>query len=51
VIPPGMEFHHIIPLEGDMDGEVEGNEHNVGSADPPIWLEVSIIIFLESFIS
>ncbi|KAK4729785.1 hypothetical protein R3W88_022773 [Solanum pinnatisectum] len=40
VIPPGMEFHHIIPLEGDMDGEVEGNEHNVGSADPPIWLKI-----------
>ncbi|XP_075106289.1 putative sucrose-phosphate synthase 1 isoform X2 [Nicotiana tabacum] len=40
VIPPGMEFHHIVPHEGDMDGETEGNEHNVGNADPPIWLEV-----------
>lgn len=40
VIPPGMEFHHIVPHEGDMDGE-EGSEDGK-TPDPPIWTEVSI---------
>lgn len=40
VIPPGMEFRHIIPHKGDIDGEAKGNEHNVGTADPPIWFEI-----------
>ncbi|KAL5697894.1 sucrose-phosphate synthase [Ranunculus cassubicifolius] len=40
VIPPGMEFHHIVPLEGDMDGETEGNEDSPASPDPPIWTEI-----------
>ncbi|CAA0806465.1 Sucrose-phosphate synthase 1 [Striga hermonthica] len=39
VIPPGMEFHHIIPHEGDMDAETEGNEDGK-SPDPPIWAEI-----------
>ncbi|KAL0315553.1 UNVERIFIED_CONTAM: putative sucrose-phosphate synthase 1 [Sesamum radiatum] len=39
VIPPGMEFHHIIPHDGDMDGETEANEDGK-SSDPPIWAEV-----------
>ncbi|KAL3629678.1 putative protein serine/threonine kinase [Castilleja foliolosa] len=39
VIPPGMEFHHIIPHEGDMDAEAEGNEDGK-SPDPPIWSEI-----------
>ncbi|XP_010250236.1 PREDICTED: probable sucrose-phosphate synthase 1 [Nelumbo nucifera] len=40
IIPPGMEFHHIIPHDGEIDGEVEGNEDNPASPDPPIWSEI-----------
>ncbi|PON71335.1 Sucrose phosphate synthase [Parasponia andersonii] len=40
VIPPGMEFHHIVPHEGDVDGEVERNEDSPASPDPPIWSEI-----------
>ncbi|XP_061991482.1 probable sucrose-phosphate synthase 1 [Rosa rugosa] len=41
VIPPGMEFHHIVPQDGDMDGETEANEdHHPTPADPPIWTEI-----------
>ncbi|XP_019704018.1 probable sucrose-phosphate synthase 1 isoform X2 [Elaeis guineensis] len=39
IIPPGMEFNHIIVHDGDMD-EVEGNEDNSASPDPPIWSEI-----------
>ncbi|GMP94492.1 hypothetical protein CsSME_00043939 [Camellia sinensis var. sinensis] len=35
VMPPGMEFNHIVPQDADMDGETEGNEDN-----PPIWSEI-----------
>ncbi|KAA8535166.1 hypothetical protein F0562_030169 [Nyssa sinensis] len=40
VIPPGMEFHHIVPHDGDMDVETEGNEDHPASQDPPIWPEI-----------
>ncbi|XVF34579.1 hypothetical protein REPUB_Repub18cG0070700 [Reevesia pubescens] len=40
IIPPGMEFHHIVPQDGDMDGEIEGNEEHPSSPDPPIWSEI-----------
>ncbi|XVF88310.1 hypothetical protein PTKIN_Ptkin19aG0039600 [Pterospermum kingtungense] len=40
IIPPGMEFHHIVPLDGDMDGETEGNEEHPSSPDQPIWSEI-----------
>ncbi|KAJ9557951.1 hypothetical protein OSB04_012565 [Centaurea solstitialis] len=40
VIPPGMEFNHIIPHDGDMDGEAEGTEDRQASPDPPIWAEI-----------
>lgn len=42
VIPPGMEFHHIIPQDGggDLDNDVGGNEESSGGPDPPIWSEV-----------
>ncbi|XP_031279590.1 probable sucrose-phosphate synthase 1 isoform X2 [Pistacia vera] len=40
VIPPGMEFHHIVPHDGDVDGEMEKNEDNPASPDPPIWSEI-----------
>ncbi|CAO2841139.1 unnamed protein product [Amaranthus hypochondriacus] len=40
IIPPGMEFHHIVPHEGDMDGEIEENEEHPTSPDPPIWAEI-----------
>lgn len=43
VIPPGMEFHHIIPHDGDMDAEPEPDEDGK-SPDPPIWTEVRQII-------
>ena len=45
IIPPGMEFHHIIPQDGDMDGEIEGNEDHPTSPDPPIWAEVLIFSY------
>ena len=37
-----MEFHHIVPQDGDMDGEIEGNEDHPTSPDPSIWTEVLI---------
>ncbi|EEF46936.1 sucrose phosphate syntase, putative [Ricinus communis] len=40
VIPPGMEFHHIIPHDGDMDGEDEKNDDSPASHDLPIWSEI-----------
>ncbi|KAL3535914.1 hypothetical protein ACH5RR_004375 [Cinchona calisaya] len=40
VIPPGMEFHHIAPHDGDMVGETEGNEDGKSLLDPPIWAEI-----------
>lgn len=42
IIPPGMEFHHIVPHDGDIDGEIEGNDDHPTSPDPPIWAEVLI---------
>lgn len=39
-----MEFHHIVPQDGDMDGETEANEdHHPTPADPPIWADVLIL--------
>lgn len=35
-----MEFNHIVPHDGDMDGETEGGEDHQASPDPPIWTEV-----------
>ena len=35
-----MEFHHIVPHDGDMESDVERNEENPSSLDPPIWSEV-----------
>ncbi|KAJ7957673.1 Sucrose phosphate synthase [Quillaja saponaria] len=40
VIPPGMEFHHIVPLDGDFEGETEGNEDRPTPPDPPISSEI-----------
>ncbi|KAM1089849.1 hypothetical protein ACFX19_017771 [Malus domestica] len=40
IIPPGMEFHHIVPHDGDMDAETEANEDHPTSPDPPIWSEI-----------
>ncbi|XP_059635162.1 probable sucrose-phosphate synthase 1 [Cornus florida] len=40
VIPPGMEFNHIVPHDGDMDVETEENEDHPASPDPPIWSEI-----------
>ncbi|RAL37291.1 unnamed protein product [Cuscuta campestris] len=39
VIPPGMEFHHIVPHEGDIDFETDGAEDGK-APDPPIWTEI-----------
>lgn len=38
-----MEFHHIIPHDGDMDTKDEPNEDGK-SPDPPIWAEVRQIL-------
>lgn len=47
-----MEFHHIVLHDGDVDGEVERNEDNPASPDPPIWSEVvNIVSILLSFYS
>lgn len=40
VIPPGMEFHHVVLHEGDADSEIEGNEDTPTAPDPPIWSEI-----------
>ncbi|PRQ26709.1 putative sucrose-phosphate synthase [Rosa chinensis] len=41
VIPPGMEFHHIIPpADGDADGEGERNDDSTANPDLPIWSEI-----------
>ncbi|KAL6528871.1 putative protein serine/threonine kinase [Orobanche minor] len=40
VIPPGMEFRNVVAQDGDIDGEVEGNEDSSGTPDPPIWSEI-----------
>ncbi|MED6205143.1 hypothetical protein PIB30_015265 [Stylosanthes scabra] len=40
IIPPGMEFHHIAPQDGDLDGELEGNLDHPAPQDPPIWSEI-----------
>ncbi|KAK9098617.1 hypothetical protein Syun_025662 [Stephania yunnanensis] len=40
VIPPGMEFHHIVPHDADLDGETEVIDDNPASPDPPIWSEI-----------
>lgn len=41
VIPPGMEFNHIVPHDADVDGDAEGSEeNNPATPDPPIWSEV-----------
>lgn len=45
-MPPGMEFHHITPQDGDVDGEIEGSGADPASPDPPIWAEV--LTFLSS---
>ncbi|MQM16391.1 hypothetical protein Taro_049348 [Colocasia esculenta] len=39
IIPPGMEFNNIVVHDGDVDGDVEGDEHPA-SPDPPIWSEI-----------
>ncbi|XP_010555013.1 PREDICTED: probable sucrose-phosphate synthase 2 [Tarenaya hassleriana] len=39
-IPPGMEFHHIVPHDVDMDGEGARDEEEAQSPDPPIWSEI-----------
>lgn len=49
IIPPGMEFHHIAPLDGDMDGEIETNEEHPRSPDPPIWSEVLVTSYPFNF--
>ncbi|CAN7101496.1 unnamed protein product [Brassica rapa subsp. narinosa] len=40
VIPPGMEFHHIVPHDVDNDGEGARDDENPQSPDPPIWSEI-----------
>lgn len=39
MIPPGMEFRNVAVQDGDIDGEIDGNETS-GASDPPIWSEV-----------
>lgn len=46
-----MEFHHIVPHDGDMDGDVERNEDSPSSLDPPIWSEVMTSLSYHCFVS
>lgn len=47
-----MEFHHIIPPDGDADGEGERNDHdNSANPDLPIWAEVITIFSSLAFLS
>ncbi|KAF5934903.1 hypothetical protein HYC85_026032 [Camellia sinensis] len=48
VMPPGMEFHHIVPHDGDAEGETEANEDQPASPEPPIWPEVPIMRFFSN---
>lgn len=43
-----MEFHHIAPQDGDMDGEAEENGDAPSTPDPPVWSEVFIIHLLSN---
>jgi sucrose-phosphate synthase len=40
VIPPGMEFHHIVPQDGDIETEPEGLLDHPAPQDPAIWSEI-----------
>ncbi|XP_024023596.1 probable sucrose-phosphate synthase 1 [Morus notabilis] len=41
VMPPGMEFNHIVPHDHeDVDAEVERHEDNPATPNPPIWSEI-----------
>ncbi|CAN1146695.1 Probable sucrose-phosphate synthase 1 [Linum perenne] len=40
VIPPGMEFHHIVPHDGDVEGETDGNDDHPTTPEPSIWPEI-----------
>ncbi|KAI3850375.1 hypothetical protein MKW92_005395 [Papaver armeniacum] len=40
VIPPGMEFNHIVLSDGVINGEPRVNGDNKASSDPPIWSEI-----------
>ncbi|KAK9699926.1 hypothetical protein RND81_08G204600 [Saponaria officinalis] len=39
-IPPGMEFHHIIPHDADIDAELDGHKDDNANSDPVIWSEI-----------
>ncbi|KAM7265308.1 hypothetical protein ACFE04_002991 [Oxalis oulophora] len=40
VIPPGMEFHHIVTVDDVDNSEAQGNGDYANSPDPPIWSEI-----------
>lgn len=46
-----MEFHHIVPQDGDMDGETEANEDHPTAPDPPIWSEVLVTLYAFTLMS
>ncbi|MCI12314.1 putative sucrose-phosphate synthase 1-like, partial [Trifolium medium] len=35
-----MEFHHIVPQDGDIETEPEGFLDHLAPQDPPIWSEI-----------
>lgn len=39
-IPPGMEFHHIVPHDADLDSEIDGHKDSNANPDPSIWSEI-----------
>ncbi|XP_076952984.1 putative sucrose-phosphate synthase 1 [Bidens hawaiensis] len=41
VIPPGMEFKHIVPNSGGADDDSEGYQDNSATPNPPVWSEIT----------
>ncbi|XP_076913697.1 putative sucrose-phosphate synthase 1 [Bidens hawaiensis] len=41
VIPPGMEFKHILPNSGGADDDSEGYQDNSATPNPPVWSEIT----------
>ncbi|MFS8005466.1 putative sucrose-phosphate synthase [Helianthus anomalus] len=40
VIPPGMEFKHIVPNRGGADDDSEGYQESSTTPNPPVWSEI-----------
>nr|GEV55390.1 probable sucrose-phosphate synthase 1 [Tanacetum cinerariifolium] len=41
VIPPGMEFKHIVPQGGGIDDDSKGHQDGLTTPNPPVWSEIT----------